>query len=72
MTGEGPERSALHPSGQQIAHKPGLAFGTSCRSCLADYFISGAALEQGEIQNENTKQEQQNNLEKKKYFMQKD
>lgn len=69
VTGEGPERSALSPPWQQLVHKPGLAFGTSGRSCLADYFINWAASAQGEIQSEKTKQEQQNNLKKKKKLM---
>lgn len=41
--------------------KPGLPFSTSGSSCMADYSINGAALAQGEVQNEKTKQEQRNN-----------
>lgn len=65
----GPEGNAFYPPCQQIVHKPGLAFCTSGRSCLADYFLNGAPLGQGEIQSEKTKQEQQNNLEKKKVMI---
>lgn len=50
----------------QIVHKPGLAFGTFGRSCLADYFINGAALAQREIQHKKTKKEQQNNKKNQK------
>lgn len=69
VTGEGPERGALYPPWRQLVHKPGLAFGTSGTSCLADYFINGAALARGEILSEKTKQEQQNNNNKKKLMI---